>query len=100
MLSRGEGPLEVGDRRSCLGSTGLPTFWGLGRVEGTPGHRWMSRSARPLERAREGRVGRCARGPGEARPSPSVSSQVTGIPMNVSVKLQLSLYIKAVKGIG
>lgn len=33
-------------------------------------------------------------------PSPCVLSQVTGIPMNCSVKLQLSLYIKAVRGIG
>lgn len=34
-------------------------------------------------------------------PAPQCAvSQVTGIPMNCSVKLQLSLYIKAIKGIG
>ncbi|XP_030892734.1 scavenger receptor class B member 1-like isoform X1 [Leptonychotes weddellii] len=42
-------------------------------------------------------------GPGApASPGPSLCfvPQVTGIPMNCSVKLQLSLYIKAIKGIG
>lgn len=42
-------------------------------------------------------------GPGApASPGPSLCflPQVTGIPMNCSVKLQLSLYIKAIRGIG
>ena len=36
----------------------------------------------------------------EPRPLTVLFLQVTGIPMNCSVKLQLSLYVKAIKGIG
>lgn len=65
---------------------------------GGPVPRQFSPDACPLSGTRDAALGAFLGR--EPRPLTVLFLQVTGIPMNCSVKLQLSLYVKAIKGIG